>query len=1222
MRRFRSLFFCAVALPSFLACAKDDPKDTRPTGPSLGQDIFGVLCDRVGAQALHEDLSGASYNDICHGDATTVDQSKIPAAPDANVRALAVAKIEALAKNKADLVAALDTVFPDDIVVGKNLDAADPAASCDPISSKTRREQLRGLLKRLLPTGDDDLVPESSRAAAKSIEPLTTEEGEAARVALTHFAARRGYMPSELSAGLLSSVLTAPRLRDLLGSTMHNIGPDADPYNHPGTKGKGYGAFKQLIGALQEDMREPIKQEKPLVVTSDAAGRPILSRPRTTLELGRDILLTEDPVFSNGDPLYVVKRDRRGMAVIKKDGKNLPSGFTDSDGDGLPDLDSYGRFAGGKTPDPFVNGEKDPTYEYIDARATAASALVRHLAPLADPDNGKESIMNAAEGAEPLLRGAGREAILDLVHAGAQVMADPGTDGALALFGQLFTENPDLMARVTGNLLDLKAIIDRHPEAKLPDGSTLIDDILDVVLKLTAEPGLFEDVLVATGDDRAQYITEALPAMMLNNDRLSYDPKAINANPLNLTTGGGPPSHPVDRTKPNTGFNRSIWQRFLALLGDTKGVTFCNHDNATLHATVILNGQPAKVHLPGFEPGPMDGQPPPGVTEVQSAPECAFLKIPDLSRFFLRSMIGKSALRFRPALMNPDPPLLTPDTLKISTGIDGFWDPSPDRDPKLVYPQPRFLNRQVFFKVDLSDPCSPDNAFTTNCVLKDLQGAHIPSSACKERSIPDPLAINDAAADGVFDLDYDGNLVKPVIGSMVTGLRTCEEGQYLDQRTPDTLFALEYNHAQEAFQPLIEIFVKHKKDDLLIELMLVLNKHWSVQGGVAVMEPAIAEILATDLIKSLGELGKVTQKMKVMKCVASGNDGCASQESVPAVNVLADGIRSLIDPARAKSAGVTDRNGGTKTKAGRDLTILGLARDALNAEDAVITKDKTLEHKWTTARSNIVDEFLTINGRGEGAKFNDPGIPRLAPVVISLLRAQRIAKCGNDPACPELRKQLALDVADTMNGKVFNAALDFLDAILADKDMRGEVGRMTSYMFRAPAKLGGDTGASASSTPFSGSKKGPGILDQSTAAIVDALGALGDLSDMRKMYPFLATSLDEIDPQLSLLSRLNARAYDANGNEICAKEIDPEEAIRNSLSRLSLPVSVPGKPTRPALQVFLDAMADVNRLDASNNGPLAPDDYMNVFKNVHELLTDPKSGLEQLYASVRNATER
>ena len=68
MRRLRLLF--VLGLWSFAGCAKDEPKDTRPQGPSLGQDIFGVLCDRVGAQALHEDLSGASYNDICHGSAT------------------------------------------------------------------------------------------------------------------------------------------------------------------------------------------------------------------------------------------------------------------------------------------------------------------------------------------------------------------------------------------------------------------------------------------------------------------------------------------------------------------------------------------------------------------------------------------------------------------------------------------------------------------------------------------------------------------------------------------------------------------------------------------------------------------------------------------------------------------------------------------------------------------------------------------------------------------------------------------------------------------------------------------------------------------------------------------------------------------------------------------------------------------------------------------------
>lgn len=1215
MRRLRLLF--VLGLWSFAGCAKEEPTTTRPSGPSLGEDIFGVLCDRVGAQALHEDLSGASYNDICHGSASTVDASKLPPAPDATVRATSIAKVEALARHKPDIIAALDTVFPDDVVVGKNLDAADPAASCDPVSSKTRRDQLRGLLARLLPKEDDDLVPESSRAAARTLEPLTTEEGDGARISMAHFAARRGYMPPELATGLLASVLTAPRLRDLLGATMTNLGPDADPYDHPGTKGKGYGALKQFLSAVQADMREPVTQEKPLTTTTDAAGRPVLSRPRTTLELARAVLLTENKAFSNGEPLYVVKRDARGMAVVAKEGGKLPAAFPDRDGDGLPDLDSLGRFMG-DAPEPFIGSEKNPAYEYVDARATAASALLRHIAPLADPDNGKESIMNAAEGMEPLLREGGREALLDLVHAAGNLSADPGADGALALFGQLFTEQPDLMARLTGNLLDLKAVLDAHPEAKIPEGSTLVDDLMDVLVKISAEPGLLEDVLTSLSDERGQYIKQAIPPMLRYRDRITYDPGALNGLPKNTTTGGGPPETFVDRTKPNVGWNRSIFQRFLTLLQDTSGVTFCNKDGARLHGYLKspATGQFVPIDLPTQLGADSIGDP---------APECTMLKIDDLSVFYLQSMVGKAKLVLRPVLFTDPtkPALLSPGVMEKSTGIKGFWPSqkgNPDgRDEDYAYPRPEFLNRLVFFNVDPNMSCSDEsgNKLTTNCVIRDLQGAHMPSSACKARTIDDPFHVSPPGSQLT-----PADAIDPSPDKKIHGLRTCNEGEYLDQRDPDTLFALEYNHGIEAFAPLAEAFVNHKKETLLVELMVALNKSWSVQGGVANAEPALAQMLEGDLIASLGELAKVTNKMKVDRCVASGKNDCAKHESVPAVTVLAEGLRSMVDPARAKAAGVTDRQGKTTTKSGKPVSIFGLLRDAINAEEEVLGKDKTREHKWLTARSNVVDEFLGIHGRGAEAKFADPGIPQIAPVIIGLLRAQRLAKCAGDDACPALRKDLAKDVQETLEGRVFGSGLDLLDAVLSDRAMRGEIGRMTSYMFRAEGKLGGDTSASASSTPFSGSKKGPGVLDQSIAALVDALGAMGDLSDIRRMYPFLARSVDDLDPQLSLLSRLNARAYDANGNELCSKELDPEEAIRNSLSRLSLPVTVPGKPTRPALQIFFDAIADVNRVDAENQGPLEPDDYMNVFKNVHELLTDPKSGLEQLYASVKNATAR
>src|ERR1700722_2733385 len=67
------------------ACA--DPFSTDRNPPprgTVGQELYGIVCDRIGAQALPEDLSGASFQAICHPDAsgnyaTTVDQAQLPA---------------------------------------------------------------------------------------------------------------------------------------------------------------------------------------------------------------------------------------------------------------------------------------------------------------------------------------------------------------------------------------------------------------------------------------------------------------------------------------------------------------------------------------------------------------------------------------------------------------------------------------------------------------------------------------------------------------------------------------------------------------------------------------------------------------------------------------------------------------------------------------------------------------------------------------------------------------------------------------------------------------------------------------------------------------------------------------------------------------------------------------------------------------------------------------
>src|SRR6185436_7816901 len=122
---------------------------------------------------------------------------------------------------------------------------------------------------------------------------------------------------------------------------------------------------------------------------------------------------------------------------------------------------------------------------------TAVSVVLRHVAPLADPDSGGEALLSLIESQEPLLRGSGKDAMLDLVHAAGQLAADPGMDTLLSLASKLFTEKPELMARITGSLLDAKAALDAHPET-LPEGSTLIDDSLDVLVKMGRVPGLLE----------------------------------------------------------------------------------------------------------------------------------------------------------------------------------------------------------------------------------------------------------------------------------------------------------------------------------------------------------------------------------------------------------------------------------------------------------------------------------------------------------------------------------------------------------------------------------------------------------------------------------------------------------------------------------------------------------------------------------------------------------
>jgi hypothetical protein len=53
------------------------------------------------------------------------------------------------------------------------------------------------------------------------------------------------------------------------------------------------------------------------------------------------------------------------------------------------------------------------------------------------------------------------------------------------------------------------------------------------------------------------------------------------------------------------------------------------------------------------------------------------------------------------------------------------------------------------------------------------------------------------------------------------------------------------------------------------------------------------------------------------------------------------------------------------------------------------------------------------------------------------------------------------------------------------------------------------------------------------------------------------------------------------------------------------------------IEIFMDVIADVNRIDSSNSGALAPDDYEAITGTMKSFMTDDTRGMQQLYTIIQ-----
>jgi hypothetical protein len=601
---------------------------TTPARGTLGQELFTALCDRVAAQALPEDVTGASWHAVCYPDAngnyaTTVDQTRlvplnpnavdvdgnpVPLAEQQTERAYRVARIEALARDRLEVTGAFDGAFPAVTIPLKDLGNADPTQSCNPAGTGPLPTELAAVLGRFVTLEDDGTVPLFTESLGRIMNDV--KAAPTVQDALARFDARQGYRPLDIGLGAARPLLAYPQLVPMVQSLLSLVATDSDPYNPAGaidpSQPLGIGNRKPIPGAAATQMQQLLsvgRQEMrtevapapiPLLATTTDASIPtreLLSRPRTTLELTRQIMLQGSPSFDVGlqPTAYVVARDPRAYAAVPLVNGAVPAPFLDTDHDGLPDVDTLGQFltsTGQPVPSPFfspdgVDGNRDPAgraigeatptlYTYANVGQTFMANLEQNLRPLLDPDptHGQEGMMNVLGGSYVLFGDRDNGAtttrtyppdpssasptqpvtlsysafhpetspLVDLVYALGVMMSDPVMDDLLQLAQKLMAANPDAMARLVGLGLKIKAISNAHPEAHIPATSTLWDELLDVIAQIAHNKdgigagGVLEDLFLSFAQDPTVPLQQTFSAFIQNRDSLTYN--------HNSTTGG------------------------------------------------------------------------------------------------------------------------------------------------------------------------------------------------------------------------------------------------------------------------------------------------------------------------------------------------------------------------------------------------------------------------------------------------------------------------------------------------------------------------------------------------------------------------------------------------------------------------------------------------------------------------------------------------------------
>ena len=1106
-----------------VACAPDyDPVRTGVDPGTFGHRVVTLMCKRLAYQAEPTDVRGDHYRDACRGEVA------MPAdAPPTLV---------ALAANRARLETAIDFAVPESVYepLQRYLTSAD-----------------------VLALYDDDTMSKSIASIADMLTQMSSDPD--AMVAFARMGTRDGYRHPAQAIGPAGPLTSSAAIREVMSEVLPTIIEG----------GSSQAAWDALVTAAALTMADAAPN-------TDGTGS-------TAAQIANEFLLTEHPDLGEAAPLYMVRRDARGIAKVALAGGAVPAPFVDLDGDLLADVDASGRFVDGNgaalvaAPTPFpargdmtmrdaegraVDAAGVPIYEYADVTKTVLGSMLNDQAALIDPARGGTAL-DLVRGAAFLMgdradatktfdngttlayRGyaTATSPLLDLAYAFAQLLRDPNIADTLALGEVLVDQHESAAARLLEAAIGAARLADDHPEAELMASAPFWDDMRPLLAQIAAKPKLVKDLLAALERPEMQDL------VLFFRDEMKYADRFDIASDQSVT---GAFATLVDRAQPDSGFNRSLWQRLVQLISDTNGAVQCSKAGAQVK-------------------DPLTGLP---LATYQNA--CELFRVPNMAVFYLQANVYAK-----------DPN----GAFVCETTAGAFGNTTVGSSAADCVAQGRRARRKADFKYNwtglvrtLITTQGGDQFLETQSTIAGF-GTH-PTAEALTRVLylePRPQSLQDTSDDAT---DKFGALVKVKHAGTLPVWEKVRPGG-----TRSFL---------EASRPLMQAFADSDAEQIFVDIVSVVHRHWST--------PASTDTQHTDPSgpNYTAGAGGVSYELLVMAFFESdvwpALTASAAELNAIVVNgkpfstVLASAARFFVTPL----PGLTDRRGATTTTAADGTPVIVLSpwhlfADAYLAKRARIAAatDDAQRALWPDSTRELVDLMFRADPVGSAWQFRSPHLAAATRGLTKLLR-DRIAE--HDAAGDRMQwvtTELPNKLEDFFGHPLFAAAADFVES-------------QTTVQAGAPRLA----------------------MDHLLLSVFDPAAAPEAYATMRiAAADFVQLALDDADlvPLGHMIGGLLApdRTYLATQLALLHRlhQADLESTLTDLVARLFRSAEPASEPGIPAIAAIADGVGDVDRVEPGPPAPWSAADYTSVFATVGTFFREEQRGMPRFVTIIqeRNA---